>query len=38
MQLSAVSQRHHFSLLSFAENMAIMILFGPVFALAARSH
>ena len=36
--VSAVGQTYHFTPLSFAENMAAMVLFGLIIALAARSQ
>jgi hypothetical protein len=36
--VSAVGQTYHFTLLSFAESMAAMVLFGLIIALAARSQ
>jgi hypothetical protein len=36
--VSAVDQTYHFTPLSFAENMAAMVLFGLIIALAARSQ
>jgi hypothetical protein len=36
--VSAVGQTYQFTPLSFAENMAAMVLFGLIIALAARSQ
>jgi hypothetical protein len=36
--VSAVGQTYHFTPLSFAGNMAAMVLFGLIIALAARSR
>jgi len=38
MHLPAVGQTRHFTPLSVADNMATMVLFGLIIALAARSQ